>query len=96
MTYSLAQWNQLTPEQQTLVQEAADFSLSIARAMAPGREQEALQKLVDVGMTITEVDTSDFVAAALPLQDELAAGIDATALRLHSTGKTKLPMIFRP
>jgi tripartite ATP-independent transporter DctP family solute receptor len=80
MTYSLAQWNQLTPEQQTLVQEAADFSLSIARAMAPGREQEALQKLVDVGMTITEVDTSDFVAAALPLQDELAAGIDATAL----------------
>jgi TRAP-type transport system periplasmic protein len=70
----------VTPEQQTLVQEAADFSLTVARAMAPGREQEALQKLEAVGMTITEVDTADFVAAAMPLQDELAAGIDATEL----------------
>lgn len=78
MTYSLPLWNQLTPEQQTLMQEAADFSLTVARAMAPGREQEALQKLEAKGMTITEVDTSSFVAAALPLQDELAAGIDAT------------------
>ena len=80
MTYSLALWNELTPEQQTVIQEAADFSLTIARAMAPGREQEALQKLVDEGMTITEVDTSTFVSAAVPLQDELAAGIDATNL----------------
>jgi TRAP-type transport system periplasmic protein len=80
MAYSQALWTQLTPEQQTLVQEAADFSLTVARAMAPGREQEALQKLEAVGMTITEVDTADFVAAAMPLQDELAAGIDATEL----------------
>jgi tripartite ATP-independent transporter DctP family solute receptor len=80
MTYSLPLWNQLTPEQQTFVQDAADFALEVARAMAPGREQEALEKLVAEGMTITEVDTSDFVAAALPLQDELAGGIDAADL----------------
>ncbi len=80
MAYSLPLWNQLTPEQQTLLQEAADFSLNVARAMAPGREQEALQKLEAEGMTITEVDTSDFVAAALPLQDELASGIGASDL----------------
>jgi TRAP-type transport system periplasmic protein len=80
MTYSLALWNQLTPEQQALVQEAADFSLTVARAMAPGREQEALDKLTAEGMTITTVDTADFVAAAVPLQDELAAGIDADEL----------------
>ncbi len=77
MVYSLALWNQLTPEQQKVVQEGADFALTIARAMAPGREQEALQKLEAVGMTITEVDTSEFKAAAQPLQDELAAGIGA-------------------
>lgn len=80
MTYSLPLWNQLSAEQQTLIQEAADFSLNVARAMAPGREQEALHKLAAEGMTITEVDTSEFVAAALPLQDELAAGIGATDL----------------
>jgi TRAP-type transport system periplasmic protein len=80
MVYSLAQWNQLTPEQQTVVQDGANFALTIARAMAPGREQEALQKLVGVGMTITEVDTSSFKAVAQPLQDELAANIEATDL----------------
>jgi len=80
MTYSLPLWNQLTPEQQQLVQDGADFALAIARAMAPGREQEALQKLAAVGMAITEVDTADFVAAAVPLQDDLAAGIAATDL----------------
>jgi TRAP-type transport system periplasmic protein len=80
MVYSLAQWNQLTPEQQTVVQEGADFALTVARAMAPGREQEALQKLVAQGMTITEVDTSQFKDAAKPLQDELAAGIGAADL----------------
>lgn len=80
MTYSLAEWNKLSPEQQTVVQDGADFALTVARAMAPGREQEALQKLVAEGMTITEVDTTDFKAAAQPLQDELAAGIDATDL----------------
>jgi tripartite ATP-independent transporter DctP family solute receptor len=80
MTYSLAEWNKLSPEQQTVVQDGADFALTVARAMAPGREQEALQKLVAEGMTITEVDTTDFKAAAQPLQDELAAGINATDL----------------
>lgn len=80
MAYSLPLWNQLTPEQQALLQEAADFSLTIARAMAPGREQEALQKLQAVGMTITEVDTTTFVEAALPLQDQLSADIGATDL----------------
>lgn len=80
MTYSLALWNQLTQEQQQVVQEGADFALEIARAMAPGREQQALQKLADVGMTITDLDTSGFAAAAVPLQDELAAGIDASEL----------------
>ena len=80
MTYSLALWNQLTSEQQELIQDAADFALEVARAMAPGREQEALQKLIEEGMTISEIDTSGFVEAAIPLQDELAAGIGATDL----------------
>jgi TRAP-type C4-dicarboxylate transport system substrate-binding protein len=80
MAYSLPLWNELSPEQQAVVQDGADFALTIARAMAPGREQEALRKLTANGMTITEVDTSDFVEAAMPLQDELAETIGATDL----------------
>lgn len=80
MAYSMPLWNQLTPEQQALLEEAAVFSLTVARAMAPGREQEALQKLQGVGMTITEVDTTPFVEAALPLQDQLAGDIGAADL----------------
>ena len=62
MTYSLAAVEQAGADDQQVVQEGADFALEVARAMAPGREQEALQKLVEDGMTITEVDTSAFVA----------------------------------
>ncbi|WEX10913.1 TRAP transporter substrate-binding protein [Chelativorans sp. AA-79] len=80
MTYSLPLWNQLAEEERQVVQDAADFALEIARAMAPGREQEALDKLVEEGMTITEVDTSPFMEAAQPLQDELAGTIDASDL----------------
>ncbi|WP_162197799.1 TRAP transporter substrate-binding protein [Pseudorhizobium banfieldiae] len=80
MTYSLNLWNQLSPEQQALVQEAADFSLTVARAMAAGKEQEALQKLAAEGMTITDVDTTKFVEAAQPLQEQLASDIGATDL----------------
>lgn len=80
VTYSLQLWNQLSEEDQKVVQDAVDFSTEIARAMAPGREQQALDKLVEVGMTITNVDTTEFVKAARPLQDKLAGEINATDL----------------
>ncbi|RUT34740.1 TRAP transporter substrate-binding protein [Arsenicitalea aurantiaca] len=80
MTYSLPLWNQLSAEQQELLQEAADFAIEVSRALAPGREQQALQLLIDEGMTITEVDTTRFAEAAIPLQDELAADAGATDL----------------
>jgi tripartite ATP-independent transporter DctP family solute receptor len=80
MTYSLTQWNALTAEEQALLQEAAKFAIEVGRAMAPGRETAALDLLRAEGMTITEVDTAEFKAAATPLQDELAAGISATDL----------------
>jgi tripartite ATP-independent transporter DctP family solute receptor len=80
MVYSEPLWNQLSPEDQKVVQAGADWAIEVARALAPGRETLALKKLQDKGMEITEVDTSSFVAKAQPLQDELAAGIGATDL----------------
>lgn len=80
VTYSRPLWDKLSPADQKVVQEGVDFAVEISRAMAPGREQEALAKLVDKGMTVSTVDTSPFVAAAAPLQDELAADIGADEL----------------
>ena len=80
MTYSLSLWNKLGPDDQKVVQEGADFAIEVARAMAPSREQRALNKLVEKGMTITTVDTAPFVAKATPLQDKLAADIQAAEL----------------
>ena len=80
MTYSLTLWNKLSDDDKKVVQEGADFSIEIARAMAPSREQRALNKLVEKGMTITTVDTTPFVAKATPLQDKLAGDIKATDL----------------
>ncbi|WP_099827582.1 TRAP transporter substrate-binding protein [Oceaniglobus indicus] len=78
LTYSLSQWEALTEKEQEVVQAGADFAIEVARALAPGREAAALDLLREQGMTITEIDTSGFAEAAVPLQDELAAGIDAT------------------
>jgi TRAP-type transport system periplasmic protein len=80
ITYSLPLWNQLSEAEQQVLTEAADLAIEINRALAPLREQKALAQLEEVGMTITEIDTSAFREGAAPLQDELAADLDATAL----------------
>jgi tripartite ATP-independent transporter DctP family solute receptor len=77
ITYSLPLWQQLTPEEQKTMQEAADLAIEINRALAPGREQEALAELVEVGMTVQDIDTTPFREAAIPLQDKLASDIGA-------------------
>jgi tripartite ATP-independent transporter DctP family solute receptor len=77
MTYSLALWNQLTPEEQGVLQDGADFAIEVSRALAPGREVAALDLLREQGMTVTEIDTTSFAEAALPLQEQLAEEIGA-------------------
>jgi TRAP-type C4-dicarboxylate transport system substrate-binding protein len=77
MTYSLALWNQLTPEEQGVLQDGADFAIEVSRALAPGREVAALDLLREQGMTVTEIDTTSFAEASLPLQEQLAEEIGA-------------------
>lgn len=80
LTYSLPLWNQLSEKDQKVLTDAASFAIEVNRALAPVRERQALQQLEDVGMTITNVDTTQFQKDAVPLQDELAADLDATDL----------------
>jgi TRAP-type transport system periplasmic protein len=78
--YSKAQWDRLSPEDQTKIREAAIAARDKERAVAPVREAEALKFLRERGMTIHEVDTSGFQQAAIKVQDQLAAERGATDL----------------
>lgn len=80
LTYSLPLWNQLDPEQQEAIQSAADFAIEVSRALAPKKEAAALELLRENGMTVSEIETTEFVAAAIPLQEQLAEEIGASDL----------------
>ncbi|MFW6076880.1 MAG: TRAP transporter substrate-binding protein [Hyphomicrobiales bacterium] len=70
-------WEGLSDQERQEVTEAAHFARDVNRALAPVREQEALDALQEEGMTITEIDTSSMREAAQSLQEELAADRDA-------------------
>lgn len=77
---SMSEWNQLTDEQKKVVLDGARMASDINRALAPVRDQQALEFLRQKGMNITEVDTTGFRQKAIPLQDKIAADIGATDL----------------
>ncbi len=70
--YSQEEWNQFTPDEQRLIQEAADMARDIQRSLAPMREKEALGFLEDQGMEIKTIDTEDLEERTYDLQNELA------------------------
>ncbi|WP_158585675.1 TRAP transporter substrate-binding protein [Pseudooceanicola sediminis] len=80
ITYSLPLWNKLSEKDQQVLEDAAALAIEINRALAPIREQKALAQLEEVGMTITQVDTTQFSQDAVPLQDELADELGAADL----------------
>lgn len=77
---SLSEWNQLSDAQKKVVMEAAELGRDINRSLAPVREQQAFDFLREKGMTITELDTTQFREKAVALQDSIAAEIGATDL----------------
>jgi TRAP-type C4-dicarboxylate transport system substrate-binding protein len=70
--YSLKDWNEFTPGEQKLVQEAADMARDVQRGLAPLREMEALGFLEDNGMEIKTMDTEDLEQRTYDLQNKLA------------------------
>lgn len=65
-------WDRLSDQEKEEVTRAAHFARDVQRALAPVREQQALDALEAEGMTITEIDTTAMREAAQALQDELA------------------------
>ena len=70
--YSQQDWNRFTPDEQRLIQEAANMARDIQRGLAPLREEEALGFLEDQGMEIKTIDTEDLEIKTFNLQNELA------------------------
>jgi len=70
--YSQQDWKQFTPDEQRLIQEAADMARDIQRGLAPLREKEALRFLEDQGMEIKPINTKDLEIKTFNLQKKLA------------------------
>lgn len=80
LTYSLQEWQRLSEGEQRIVLEAAELASDIVRQLAPLREEQSMERLEDLGMSITEIDTSDFRERAIAEQDRLAEQIGGTEL----------------
>jgi TRAP-type transport system periplasmic protein len=70
--YSKKEWDGYTDAERKVVGEAAKLGQDINRALSIVRDQESMELLKGKGMVVNKIDTSAFVAAAGPVQDELA------------------------
>ncbi len=76
-------WNSLTPQQQQWVQAAADEVSRKEPAMALKLEKDSADKLKTMGVKIVDnVDKTEFMKAAAPVQDQLAAELGPHAVKL--------------
>lgn len=67
----------LSEEQQAMVQEAADYAMQVCKESVTAKQQEAEQKLIDMGCTITEVeDKAPWQEATKAVLDENIAGME--------------------
>ena len=78
--YSKKEWDAYTDGERKVVAEAAKLGQDINRGLSVTRDQESMELLKGKGMVINKIDTSAFVQAAAPLQDDLAAKLGATDL----------------
>jgi TRAP-type C4-dicarboxylate transport system substrate-binding protein len=74
-------WQSLNDEQKACVEQAAAEISKQEPAHALKLEQESAEKLKSIGVKIVEqVDKSGFIAAAQPIQDQLAAELGPNAV----------------
>ncbi len=87
--YSQSQWEKLTKQEQEVVKQASRMARDVQRALAPHKENEAMDFLKEKGMKISEIDMSKFKTEAGQLQDELAKQRNAEELLevIRSFGK---------
>jgi TRAP-type C4-dicarboxylate transport system substrate-binding protein len=76
-------WDSLTAEQKGWVQAAAEDVGRLEPPHALKLEKESAERLKKIGVKIVEkVDKSGFIAAAKPIQDQLAAELGPQAVKI--------------
>lgn len=75
LTVSRSLWENLTPEQQAWLQEAADYARDTERAQVPALNETLLQKMKEEkNIAVNEIaDKKEFRAAVQPVYDEYIA-----------------------
>ena len=72
LTVDNAWWESLTDEQRGWIEEAHAVARDQMRNEVQSSEADYIQKLKDAGMTVSEVDMSEFAAAMQPAWDRVA------------------------
>ena len=75
-------WSTLTDEQKGWVQSAADELGRVEPPRAIELEHQSRTKLAALGVKFVEVDTSGFVKAAKPIEDDIAAKLGPHAVKI--------------
>ncbi len=72
LVLSLPEWEKLDENEQQTVMQGAKLASDVVRSLAPLREAQGLEQVQDLGLSVSEIDTTAMREAALAVQDELA------------------------
>ncbi len=72
-------WGKFDPEVQQVLQDTAVEMQDVVYEIAAQLDEELLQKLIDAGMEVNEVDTQAFIEASAPIYDAFASSVDGGA-----------------
>ncbi len=77
---SMKEWSGYTDKERGVLAAAAKMAQDVNRSLSAQRDAEALEALKARGMIISSIDKQPFIAAAAPVQDDLAKQIGAEDL----------------
>jgi TRAP-type transport system periplasmic protein len=78
--FSLKQWEQFSPQEQQVLQQAATMARDVQRSLAPLRERQAIDFLKEQGMIVHNIDRTAFIHKAVEVQTKLATERNARDL----------------
>jgi tripartite ATP-independent transporter DctP family solute receptor len=88
LNMSMKTWNKLSAKDKKIVMAGAKVAANYERSLAPVKEKQAFDKLKELGVTITSVDTTAFKKAANKFNVDYAKKIGAAGL-LKTIERTK-------
>jgi len=77
---SMKEWQGYTEKERGVLAAAAKMAQDVNRNLSAQRDAEALEALKGRGMIVNQIDKQPFIAAAAPVQDDLAKQIGAEDL----------------